>query len=255
MKLSFKKYGEGKPLVLFHGLFGSGDNWTTHAKNWAQQGFCVYLVDQRNHGHSEHSTEMSYELMRDDAIELLAEENLRDIILMGHSMGGKTVMHVAQEVPFLVEKMIVVDMGVKAYPPHHDKVFDALHRIDLNHIQSRGEAESIMGHSEVDKATQLFLLKNLYWKEAGKLAWRFNLPVLESQMESILKAIPTTPTSDVNTLFIRGELSGYILPGDEEGISKIFPKNQLVTIPKSGHWPHAESPELFSYEVMRFCQH
>jgi esterase len=83
MKLSFKKYGEGKPLVLFHGLFGSGDNWTTHAKNWAQQGFCVYLVDQRNHGHSEHTSEMSYELMRDDAIELLAEENLRDIILMG----------------------------------------------------------------------------------------------------------------------------------------------------------------------------
>ena len=255
MKLSFKKYGEGKPLVLFHGLFGSGDNWTTHAKNWAQQGFCVYLVDQRNHGHSEHSAEMSYALLRDDAIELLAEENLRDIVLMGHSMGGKTVMRVAQEVPFLIEKMIVVDMGVKAYPPHHDKVFDALHRIDLNHIQSRGEAEAILGQSEVDKATQLFLLKNLYWKEAGKLAWRFNLPVLESQMESILEAIPATPTCDVNTLFIRGELSGYINPGEEQDISKIFTKNQIVTIPQSGHWPHAESPELFSYEVMRFCQY
>jgi len=252
MKLYFNKYGEGKPLLIFHGLFGSGDNWTTHAKKWAEHGFCVYTIDQRNHGRSAHSDEMNYALMRDDAIDLIASENLRDIILMGHSMGGKTVMHVAQELEFLIEKLIVVDMGVKRYPRHHDSVFQALRSVPIDEIQSRSEAEEIFAKTKVDKATQLFLLKNLYWKEPGKLDWRFNLDVLENHIDEILAEVPFHNAVQVPTLFIKGELSNYILKEDLTQIEQYFPKVQLIEVENSGHWPHAESPDFFFQEVLNF---
>jgi esterase len=252
MKLYFNKYGEGKPMLIFHGLFGSGDNWTTHAKKWAENGFCVYTIDQRNHGRSSHSDEMNYQLMRDDAIDLIAEENLRDIILLGHSMGGKTVMHVAQELEFLIEKLIVVDMGVKRYPRHHDAVFQALRSVPLDEIQSRAEAEELFAKTTVDKATQLFLLKNLYWKEPGKLDWRFNLNALENHIEEILAEVPLNAVVQTPTLFIKGELSNYILNEDKPELERLFANAQLTEVKNSGHWPHAESPEFFFQEVLNF---
>jgi len=252
MKLHFNKYGEGKPLLIFHGLFGSGDNWTTHAKNWAEKGFCVYTIDQRNHGRSFHSDEMNYRLMCEDAIDLITSENLRDVILLGHSMGGKTVMHAAQEIEFLIEKLIVVDMGVKRYPRHHDIVFEALRSIPIDKIQSRSEAEEIFSRTSVDKATQLFLLKNLYWKESGKLAWRFNIDALENHIDEILVEVPLNRPVQVPTLFIKGELSNYILKEDALEIERYFPKAQITEVKNSGHWPHAESPAFFFQEVMNF---
>lgn len=252
MQLHFNKYGEGKPMLIFHGLFGTGDNWTTHAKKWAEHGFCVYSIDQRNHGRSPHSEEMNYALMRDDAIDLIASENLRDIILMGHSMGGKTVMHVVQEIEFLIEKLIVVDMGVKRYPRHHDAVFQALRSVPIEHIQSRAEAEDIFAKTTVDKATQLFLLKNLYWKEPGKLGWRFNLDALENNIEEILAEVPLSSVVQAPTLFIKGELSNYILKEDQSQIEGYFPHSKIIEVKNSGHWPHAESPDFFFQEILNF---
>jgi pimeloyl-ACP methyl ester carboxylesterase len=239
-------------MLIFHGLFGTGDNWTTHAKKWAEHGFCVYTIDQRNHGRSPHSEEMNYALMRDDAIDLIATENLRDITLLGHSMGGKTVMNVAQEIEFLIEKLIVVDMGVKRYPRHHDAVFQALRSVPIDQIQFRAEAEEIFAKTTVDKATQLFLLKNLYWKEPGKLDWRFNLDALENHIDEILAEVPLNSVVQVPTLFIKGELSNYILNEDQPQLEQYFPKAKLTEVKNSGHWPHAESPDFFFQEVLDF---
>jgi pimeloyl-ACP methyl ester carboxylesterase len=195
---------------------------------------------------------MNYKLMCEDAIDFIASENLRDVILLGHSMGGKTVMHVAQEIEFLIEKLIVVDMGVKHYPRHHDAVFEALRSVPLDEIESRGEAEDIFAKSSVDKATQLFLLKNLYWKEPGKLDWRFNLNALEKHIEEILAEVPLQTAVQVPTLFIKGELSNYILNEDLPQLEAYFPKVKLTEVKNSGHWPHAESPDLFFQQVLDF---
>jgi pimeloyl-ACP methyl ester carboxylesterase len=195
---------------------------------------------------------MNYKLMCEDAIDFIASENLRDVILLGHSMGGKTVMHVAQEIEFLIEKLIVVDMGVKHYPRHHDAVFQALRSVPLDEIESRGEAEDIFAKSSVDKATQLFLLKNLYWKELGKLDWRFNLNALEKHIEEILAEVPLQTAVQVPTLFIKGELSNYIMNEDLPQLEAYFPKVKLTEVKNSGHWPHAESPDLFFQQVLDF---
>ncbi len=251
MKLHYRELGEGKPFVILHGLFGYSDNWQTHAKKLAEY-YRVILVDLRNHGHSDWSDEFSYELMAQDVKELCDDLKLENIILLGHSMGGKTAMLFAQKHASLLEKLIVVDMGVKSYPMHHDHILEGLNALNLSELNTRSEAEKQLAkHIDSDGVRQ-FLLKNIYWKEKGKMAWRMNIPVLEKEMKIILGALPEGE-SFVPTLFIRGQLSQYILDEDISAIEDAFPDSELVTIANAGHWVHAEAPEEFMDAVLRFC--
>ena len=188
MKLNFKKIGKGKPLLILHGLFGSSDNWGSLGKKFAENNL-VYLVDLRNHGRSPHSKEMSYDLMADDLLELIQDENINSPIILGHSMGGKAALLFAEKYPKYLEKLIVADIGIKAYPMHHDEILKGLNSVKLHEISSRNQAQqSIQSHIE-NLGIQQFLLKNLYWIEKGKLAWRMNLKQIEINIEEILKEI------------------------------------------------------------------
>jgi esterase len=251
MKLHYREMGEGKPLVILHGLFGFSDNWQTHAKKFADY-FRVILVDLRNHGHSPWSDEFSYQLMSEDLHELIQELGLGSFILLGHSMGGKVGMHYAQKYEASLEKLIVVDIGIKAYPMHHEHIIAGMHAINPTLIKARSEAEFILRKHIDSQGVIQFLLKNLYWKEKGVLAWRMNLPVLEREMPEILAAVPEIEVM-TPTLFIRGALSNYILNEDRRDIEELFPDSDLVTIENAGHWVHAEAPEEFIDTVLIFC--
>lgn len=250
MKLYYKQFGAGKPMVILHGLFGFSDNWLTHAKKFAEY-FEVTVVDLRNHGHSPWSDEFSYALMVSDLKVLFDELKIEKPIILGHSMGGKLAMHFDQTFPHFLEKIIVVDMGVKAYPPHHAHILSAIHAIDLTQMSARSEAEAILKSFIDSEGVRQFLLKNLYWQEKGKLAWRVNFPVLEVSMPEILSALPFKE-SFTTALFIRGLLSNYILDEDFDQIETFYPDTQFVSIPNAGHWVHAESPEVFLDEVLAF---
>lgn len=243
MKLYFKTFGEGRPLMILHGLFGSSDNWLSHAKEFAQH-FKVYLIDLRNHGRSPHSNDFSYDAMAEDLLELIADENLRDVLLVGHSMGGKTILRFAQSHSFLIERMIVADMGVKSYKPHHDEIFKGLFAVDVENCANRKEAEERLSAFVAEESTRQFLLKNIYWKEQGKLAWRFNLQSLFDNRGEIILPLPDVQI-ETPTLFIRGELSNYIRETDFESILELVPQATFRTIDKTGHWVHAEAPETF----------
>ena len=251
MKLFHRILGEGQPLLILHGLFGHSDNWQTHAKKLAEY-YQVVLIDQRNHGHSDWSEAFSYDLLAEDLHELITELGLQKIILLGHSMGGKTAMRYAQTHPELLEKLIVVDMGVKAYPPHHTDILEGLSKIDLNIVKSRSEVEAILLPFVPVDGTRQFLMKNLYWKDKTQLAWRMNVPVLEREMDAILAAIPDDEVL-IQTLFIRGALSNYILDEDIPDLEDQFPDSDVITVPNAGHWVHAEAPEFFVNTVLEFC--
>ena len=155
--------GEGKPFVILHGFLGMGDNWKTHGKNLAQLGYEVHLVDQRNHGHSFHDNDFSYEVLAEDLKNYCEVKNLEDIILLGHSMGGKTAMLFATEYPEMVSKLLIADISPRFYPVHHDTILNGLSALDFDVIKSRGEADKVLSEYVSDFGTRQFLLKNLYF--------------------------------------------------------------------------------------------
>jgi pimeloyl-ACP methyl ester carboxylesterase len=254
MKLFYRKFGEGQPLLILHGLFGQSDNWNTLAKQFSEQGFSVYTIDQRNHGLSPHSDEMSFSSMSSDLLELINDLALKNVILLGHSLGGKTVMQFAIDNPKMADKIIIADIAPKYYAPHHQTVLAGLNAIDFDIVKTRREAEDILVNHIADWGTRQFLLKNIYWKEDGKLGWRFNLPVLSSNMHIVGAPITSDHAVDVPALFIRGGNSNYILDEDMNEISEIFPRCILETIEGAGHWVHAEKPKEFYDAVMHFIK-
>ena len=251
MRLHHREIGEGKPFVILHGLFGSSDNWQYHAKRLADY-FRLILLDLRNHGQSPWSTDFSYPLMVEDVREKLDELGIQKCIMLGHSMGGKVAMHFAQHYPERLSKLIVVDMGIKRYPMHHQHVLAGIHSVDLTQINTRSDAgNNIRKHIDSEDVVQ-FILKNLYWKEKGQLAWRMNVEVLEKQMPEILEALPDGEIL-TQTLFVKGELSNYVLEEDRAFIMDQFPDGEIVSIPNAGHWVHAEQPERFLEAILGFC--
>ena len=252
MKLFSRIYGEGRPLIILHGLFGMSDNWQSHAKNFAELGFEVHVLDQRNHGQSPSSNDFSYALMADDLEEYMADNGLEKANIIGHSMGGKVAMVFAATRPEKVEKLIIVDIAPKAYPVHHQGYIDAMNSMDLSVLSTRKEADEAMRRGIENVAIRQFLLKSLYWKEKGQLDWRFNLKAIEANIQMVGEVLFEDAEFDGDTLFINGAQSGYIKPDDEELIHHHFPLALIYTIEDAGHWVHAEAPQEFGDVTSRF---
>ncbi len=253
LKLNYKEFGAGPPLIILHGLFGSLDNWQTIAKRLAED-FTVFILDLRNHGRSPHSREHSYALMCEDLLAFMEEHWVFETALLGHSMGGKLAMYFALHQADKVEKLVVVDIAPKAYPGGHEIIFQALLNLPLEEIHSRKEAEAWLAGPIISRPVRQFLLKNLGRDKAGRFFWKPNIEVLHRQYHEILREIGGDDTSpfDKPTLFIRGGRSGYILDEDVPEIKKLFPAARFHTIPETGHWVHAEAPDEFVSVVKGF---
>ncbi|MGB1042325.1 MAG: alpha/beta fold hydrolase [Tenacibaculum sp.] len=244
--------GEGKPLLILHGYFGMGDNWKTHANALAKDGFEVHLIDQRNHGRSFHSDAFDYELMVEDLYNYVNHYNLERFDLLGHSMGGKTVMLFATEYPDLVNKLLIADISPRMYPPHHHDILDALNSIDFSVQNSRKLIDEKLSELIPEVGVRQFLLKSVYRKTKEALAFRFNLKSLTENNNEVGVALPSFTVFEGETLFLKGENSGYISKDEEPIINAHFPNSIIKTITNAGHWLHAENPKDFYQEIIRF---
>lgn len=254
MKLHSKIIGEGKAFLILHGFLGMGDNWKTLGNAFAENGYQVHLIDQRNHGRSPHSQDFTFEVMAADIRDYCRENQLENIVLLGHSMGGKTAMFVASNYPDLVEKLIVADISPKYYEPHHHRILEGLNYIDSQELDSRKKADSLLSEFVKEVSVRQFLLKNLYWKEKEKLGLRMNLKTLTEKLENISVPLPEGKSFSKESLFIKGEKSNYVPDSDEELIKKHFPAAQIQVVKNAGHWLHAENREGFYETVMRFLE-
>ncbi|WP_159021852.1 alpha/beta fold hydrolase [Formosa sp. L2A11] len=252
MQLHANVLGEGAPFVILHGFLGMSDNWKTLGVRFSEQNYQVHLVDQRNHGRSFHTDDFSYELLVEDLKNYCDANNLKRIVLLGHSMGGKTAMLFATKYPEYVSKLIVADISPRFYPVHHDAILNGLGTLDFSEIKTRGAADKALSQYVTDLGTRQFLLKNLYWVEKGQLGLRINLKSLTENVAEVGEALPVHAEFDGDTLFLRGDKSEYISMQDEGVIKRHFPTAKIVTIKDAGHWLHAENPEDFYSEVMLF---
>ena len=253
VKLNYQTYGEGPPLYLLHGLFGSNRNWFSIARHLADQGQII-AIDLRNHGDSEHADSMDYTEMADDVAELAATLNHTSINLLGHSMGGKTAMAMALQYPTIFKHLIVVDIAPVMYNPKHDELITGMQALPVSELASRAEASEQLARDINDPVLRQFLLQNLVKDEKAGYRWRINLEAIRRNYEK-LRSFPQKLRElkfPGPSLFLTGSQSGYVLPEHHESISAYFPEAKLVTIEGAGHWVHADKPEAMAAEVRKF---
>ncbi|MEQ6121780.1 alpha/beta fold hydrolase [Reichenbachiella sp. MALMAid0571] len=249
--LNYKVLGEGQPLIILHGLFGSLDNWITLGKRFSEH-FKVVLVDQRNHGKSFHNSAFDYSVMAEDLEDLIDYLGLKNPILLGHSMGGKTVMQFAAFHPEKVAKLIVADIAPKYYPVHHELIIEGLKSVPLDSLKKRDDVEAVLSEYISEVGTRTFLMKNLKRNADGSFSWKMNLDTISNNIDEVGKELDYYLPIEVPTLFIRGGNSDYVKDDDLDDISDIFPNVQFETIIGSGHWLHADNPDKFYDIVMKF---
>lgn len=253
--LAHQRYGQGEPLVVMHGLFGSADNWRGLARRWSDD-FEVWCLDLRNHGRSFHSLGMNYSQQAEDLLYWLDNENLDRVNLLGHSMGGKVAMEFALRYPSRVDKLLVADIAPVRYEHTHSEIIAGLRALYAEEPwHERREADQRLAAFVDDVQTRLFLLTNLVRTEEG-LCLRVAIEEIARDYQSIIDAPPAMAEGKCfsgPTLALRGSRSDYVLDEQLETFKKGFPELELVEL-DAGHWLHAEQAEAFGQQVKDFLQ-
>lgn len=243
-------FGE-KHLLIFHGLFGQLDNWSTLGKQFGEH-FTTHLIDLRNHGRSFHSEDSSLAAMTQDIVNYMEAHSIEKAHLLGHSLGGRIVIDFAMIHQNRLDHLIVADMAPKAYQPHHNAIFKALKSVDFDQVETRKDVEKTLEQYIPEMGVRQFLLKNVYHADNGQYTFRFNLDVLDNFYQEMIGTDLLKGEFDGPTLFLGGAKSNYIMPEDETIICERFPNAEIKKIANAGHWLHAENPKDFTTEVLNF---
>ncbi len=254
MKLFYRKYGEGSPLIILHGLFGSSDNWVTVAKKISSH-CTIYLPDQRNHGNSPHDVRHDYESMSDDLFELVTDLGLKKFYLAGHSMGGKTAMLFSSKWPEMLEGMMIADISPfsdekrKAAARYENfSILKSILDTDLSKAKSRNDVELSLAQDINSEKIRELIMKNLRRNSANIFEWKLNAPALMNNLEDMIEGVHFQATGNHEItgfpiIFLKGENSDYIKTGEFTDICKIFPAADLKIIKNAGHWLQVDNPQ------------
>jgi pimeloyl-ACP methyl ester carboxylesterase len=244
MELNYKVFGDvGEDIIIIHGLLGSLDNFQTIAKQLSET-YRVWLLDMRNHGRSFHSEEMNYEVMVEDVHEFMKSNQLAHAHLIGHSMGGKVAMNFALTYPELVNDLIIIDIGPKKYEGDHQVILKTMKDISLNDFSERSEIEEKISEKIHSQKIVQLMMKNL-GRDQNTFFWKPNVEVILKNYRLLMDTMPKHQIFNGKTVFIKGENSDYIEVDELEDFRKYFSEAQMMIVPNSGHWVHADQPEVF----------
>jgi esterase len=253
MDLFYRTFGEGKPLIILHGLLGMSDNWIMPAKELAKK-YKVILPDLRNHGNSPHSDDFNLQVLADDIVEMIQTIGFGSVYLLGHSLGGRIAMSVALQHPQLIEKLVVVDIAPRKYSGNKSiaNMMEVMSRVDFNYLVTLTSIEEFLTRYIPDPRVRNHAMKNLKKKNAGGFEWKANLPAIVKDIETLMTPVYEEVPFSKPVLFIKGGASDFITDADMTPIFLHFPKAILRTIPNASHWVHVDEPELFLEEVFNF---
>jgi len=238
--------GQGNPVVILHGLLGLSDNWVTFGRQLALD-FEVFVPDLRNHGQSPHDPVFNFPVLVEDLHELIEDQGLKKVNLIGHSLGGKTAMFFALDYPDLLDKLVVVDIALRRYYPNleYKILVDAMMEVDFSSARSRSDVDRQLKQTVHSLKLRQFLLKNIYWKDKKTLGWRVNLPVLKESLPRTLEGIRPEKKFLNPVLLVRGGLSDYVMDADLPAMINQFPQTSVQTLTNASHWVHADAPGEF----------
>ena len=247
--LNYMTFGDEKspPVMIVHGLYGSGKNWGVIAKRLSDQ-FFVITVDLRNHGDSPWLDTHNYHVMADDLVEVINSLNIKPNII-GHSMGGKAAMVLALKRPNLVRNLIIADIAPVKYEHDQSQFIEAMQKVDLSKVEKRSHATLALSKFVEDKSLQNFFTQSLDMKAKR---WKLNLKVLRSEMSEILSFPKIESEFSGHSLFLKGEKSDYIKSEHRKLIKSLFTKARFATFKEAGHWLHAEKPREFESAARLF---
>ncbi len=242
--------GEGRPLVLLHGLFGAARNFGAVQRGLAGRRRVIAL-DLRSHGASPHGPITGYDVLAADVAETLAGLDALPAEVLGHSMGGKVAMRLALDHPGLVTRLVVADIAPVRYPPTLRVHVAAMAALALSPALTRAGADAALSVAVPDPGVRGFLLQNLTLGAAP--SWRLGLAEIAAAMATIEGwEAPADARYPGPALFLRGEHSGYVRPEYREGIRALFPAARFASVKRAGHWLHADNPEGFIAAVAAF---
>jgi len=264
MELYYRKTGNGFPLVIIHGLYGSSDNWISIARKLEQQ-YTVYMPDLRNHGRSPHAETHTYNDLANDIRTFFEQHNIKQATLIGHSMGGKAAMWFAARFPEKINRLIIADIAPQSYLTAENKqaflhhiILQKMQEIDFSMVKSRKDADHFLSEKISETRIRRFLLKNVVkHQQTGKYHWQINVSVLYRHLKEIVNGVNQDwlkefmPITAYPVTFIRGLSSNYISATAIRSIKTIYPNAQIIDIPDAGHWLHAEKPEEFVQAVIK----
>ena len=247
--LNYMTFGDEKspPVMIVHGLYGSGRNWGVIAKRLSDQ-FFVITVDLRNHGDSPWLDTHNYHVMADDLVEVINSLNIKPNII-GHSMGGKAAMVLALKRPNLVRNLIIADIAPVKYEHDQSQFIEAMQKVDLSKVEKRSDATLALSKFVEDRSLQNFFTQSLDIKAKR---WKLNLKVLRSEMSEILSFPKIESEFSGHSLFLKGEKSDYIKSEHRKLIKSLFTKARFATFKEAGHWLHAEKPREFESAARLF---
>jgi len=251
MKLLFSNIiGNGsKDLIVLHGFLGMGDNWKSFAIKFSNIGYKVHLLDQRNHGRSFWDEEFNYKTLSIDLLNYIDYYKIKNPIVLGHSMGGKTAMQFAFDFPEKIKKLIVVDIVPKKYKQSHIDILKGLSVLDFNELKTRDSVDIELSKYVKENPIRQFLLKNLYWSSKEKLALRLNIDILKDKLSEVSDFDDITKNYKGHSFFLFGENSEYYHKNDDFIIKKNFPNSKISIIRDASHWIHVENPKDFFNEI------
>lgn len=258
--LNYRISGEGEPLILLHGLFGSLENLGGIARR-LEDDWQIHALDERNHGSSPHTDDMDYPAMAADVVAYLDTQGIEKACLLGHSMGGKVAMQVALKYPERVRALIVADISPVTYRAHHDAILEGMQKMDLRGVKSRTQADSLLEEFVENQGVRQFLLKNLervpvleQTDDEVVFRWRLNLPVIASCYSKLAAAPEGQGPFEGPALFLKGADSAYIQEKHRDTIFTLFPDAKIKIIEGTGHWLHAEKPDVFVALCRQFLE-
>ena len=251
LKLAYSDYGDGHPLIIIHGLFGSSSNWRSIARRLAGD-YHVYTVDLRNHGRSPWHDDMSYHALATDIADFITTHNLHDSHVMGHSLGGKTAMTLALQFPHLLKNLAVLDIAPVEYSHTQLGYIEAMRALNLSTITHRTDADTALREHVPETMVRQFLLQNLV-QDGDDFRWRINLDALANHMGEMISFPSFTDKQfSGSTFFVYGTDSDYVLPGHHSTVRGFFPAAQIIGVENAGHWLHVERPNIVVEMIHNF---